>query len=158
MAQQVQDEARLETATRLRGVIARTDRLLARQVTGSGLTRTQFSVLGALVHRGQLRLGALVDLEGLNPTMLSRIVGALETAGLLRRTPDPADGRAVVLEVTGDGRELHQQLQRERTALIEDYLQALPPEQTRRLVAALPVLEGLADHLLLQPELAGRRA
>jgi DNA-binding MarR family transcriptional regulator len=154
MAQQVQDETRLETATRLRGAIARSDRLLARQVTGSGLTRTQFSVLGALARSGQLRLAALVEREGLNPTMLSRIVGALETAGLLRRTPDPADGRAVVLEVTAGGRELYQQLQRERTALVEDYLQALPAEQVGRLVAALPVLEGLADHLLL----AGRRA
>ena len=148
----------LEVATRLRGAIARADRLLARQVTGSGLTRTQFSVLGALARSGQLRLGELVEREGLNPTMLSRIVGALESADLLRRTPDPDDGRAVRLEVTPAGTELYAELQRERTALIEDYLDGLPDASVRRLVDALPVLEGLAEHLKAQPELVGRRA
>ncbi|HEU0103544.1 MAG TPA: MarR family transcriptional regulator [Mycobacteriales bacterium] len=135
-----------DVATRLRGTIARTERLLARQTTGS-LTRTQFSVLGALARAGRLRLAVLVEREGVNPTMLSRIVGALEADGLLARSPDPDDGRAVVLEVTDAGRELYQRLQGERAALIEDYLRSLPPAQNRRLVEALPVLEGLAQHL-----------
>lgn len=149
-----------DTATRLRSAITRSDRLLARQVTGSGLTRTQFSVLGAVALAGQLRLAELVEREGLNPTMLSRIVGHLETDGLLRRTPAPGDGRAVVLEVTGTGRELYEQLQHDRTALVRDYLDRLTPAQRRRLVDALPVLEGLTEHLLAGGVLAaaGRRA
>lgn len=138
----------MDDANRLRTAVGRADRLLARQVAGSGLTRTQFSVLGAVARAGQLRLAELVEREGLNPTMLSRIVGALESRGLLGRTPAPDDGRAVVLEVTADGRELYEQLQHDRTARVRDYLDGLPPAQRRRLVEALPVLEGLCEHLL----------
>ena len=149
-----------DAASRLRTAITRSDRLLAREVTGSGLTRTQFSVLSAVARAGQLRLADLVEREGLNPTMLSRVVGALETDGRLRRTPAPHDGRAVVLEVTPEGRELYDRLQQDRTARVRDYLDALPPAQRRRLVDALPVLEGLAEHLLETGSLviAGRRA
>ncbi|MGZ6300464.1 MAG: MarR family winged helix-turn-helix transcriptional regulator [Candidatus Limnocylindria bacterium] len=140
-------DGKVDVATRLRAAIARVDRLLARQVVGSGLTRTQFSILGAVTRSGPRGLGDLAEREGINPTMLSRIVGKLETAGLLRRSPHPQDGRAVVVGVTDAGAKLYQQLQRERTGLIEDYLAELPPEQARRLVEALPVLENLADHL-----------
>ncbi|MCU1605958.1 MAG: MarR family transcriptional regulator [Modestobacter sp.] len=136
-----------DTATRLRVAVARIDRLLSREVLGSGLTRTQFSVLGAVARRGEQRLGDLADREGVNPTMLSRVVGALEGAGHVRRLPDPLDRRAVVVEVTPAGIDLYEQLQRERSALIDEYLAGLRPEEAGQLAAALPLLEGLANHL-----------
>ena len=136
-----------ETVPRLRAAVARIDRLLAREVLGGVLTRTQFSVLGALARQGQQRLSALVDREGLNPTMLSRVVGALEKSGWVERSPDPADGRAVVVGITPAGTQLYEQLQRDRSALIQEYLDGLDPGDADRLAAALPLLEGLAEHL-----------
>ena len=44
--------------------------------------------------------------EDLNPTMLSRVVARLADGGLLERTPHPDDGRAVLCEITPEGREL----------------------------------------------------
>ena len=136
-----------DVAARLRAAVARIDRLSSREVLGSALTRTQFSVLGALARRGEQRLSDLVEREGLNPTMLSRVVGALERNGWAVRSQHPDDGRAVLVEVTHAGRELYQRLQRERSALIEEHLRSLTGEQARALVAALPLLEGLADHM-----------
>ena len=135
-----------DAAPRLRVAVARIDRLLAREVLG-GLTRTQFSVLGVLARQGQQRLSALADREGLNPTMLSRVVGALEKSGWVTRTPDPRDGRAVLVEITAGGRELYTQSQRERSARVQEYLDGLGADDADRLVAALPLLEGVADHL-----------
>jgi DNA-binding MarR family transcriptional regulator len=136
-----------DVAARLRAAVARIDRLSSREVLGSALTRTQFSVLGALARRGEQRLSDLVEREGLNPTMLSRVVGARERNGWAVRSQHPDDGRAVLVEVTPAGRELYQRLQRERSALIEEHLRGLTGEQARTLVAALPLLEGLADHM-----------
>jgi DNA-binding MarR family transcriptional regulator len=136
-----------DTALRLRVAVARIDRLLAREVLGSALTRTQFSVLGALARQGPLRLSDLADREGLNPTMLSRVVGALERSGWVERTPDPGDGRAVVAAVTGEGRRRYEQLQADRSALVQEYLHGLDADGAARLAAALPLIEGLADHL-----------
>ncbi len=135
------------TAARLRAAVARIDRLLARDVLGSGLTRTQFSVLGAVVRRGSQRLGDLADREGVNPTMLSRVVAGLERSGLVRRATDPDDGRAVLVEPTEDGAQLYARLQGERSAHIEDHLAGLDAAQRAALDAALPVLEGLAEAL-----------
>jgi DNA-binding MarR family transcriptional regulator len=135
------------TAPRLRAAVARIDRLLAREVLGSALTRTQFSVLGALARQGRLRLSDLADREGLNPTMLSRVVGVLERYGWVERAPDPSDGRAALAGITAEGRQRYEQLQAERSGLIQDYLDGLAAADAARLAAALPLLEGLADHL-----------
>jgi DNA-binding MarR family transcriptional regulator len=88
---------------------------------------------------------------GINPTMLSRIIGKLETAGLLARRPDPSDGRAVRVEVTDLGAELHDPLRRERAELFEDRLAGLPEGQAARLLAALAALEALAEQLADRP-------
>jgi DNA-binding MarR family transcriptional regulator len=133
-----------EDIARLRIALARIARLVDRQVSGGGLTRTQLSVLSTIARQGPLGLGELADAEGLNPTMLSRIVGKLEAAGLLLRSPDPQDRRAVTVEVTADGAALQQSLRRERTALFADRLAGVADGHQALLLAALPALEDLA--------------
>jgi DNA-binding MarR family transcriptional regulator len=137
-----------ETASRLRVAVARIDRLLSREVLGGDLTRTQLSVLATLVREGEKRPSALGEREGLNPTMLSRVVAALERSGWVERAPDPDDGRASLVSATAAGRALHARLRRERSALIEEWLGGLADDDAGRLAAALPLLEGLADHLV----------
>lgn len=134
-----------DDVARLRIALARISRLLDRQSRGATLTRTQASVLATAARLGPIRLTELADVEGVHPTMLSRIVGKLEVAGLLLRTPDPEDGRAALVEVTDSGRELHLRLRAERTAVLAARLTALDPEEVSALLAALPALEALAD-------------
>jgi DNA-binding MarR family transcriptional regulator len=134
------------TAARLRGAVARIDRSLAREGSG-GLTRTQLSVLVGLVRVGEQRIGDLAEREGVNPTMLSRVVARLYDEGLIQRVPDARDGRAVLVAVTPAGEELYARLQEERARAVTGYLDGLAPEDVQRLEDALPVLEGLADHL-----------
>jgi DNA-binding MarR family transcriptional regulator len=136
-----------EDLSRLRTVLGRISRMVDRQVSGGGLTRTQLSVLGVTARTGPIGVGELADVEGLNPTMLSRVVGKLEAMDLLRRSPDPADARVVRVEVTASGRELHERLRRERAALFGARIADLPPEHATTLLAALPALEALADEL-----------
>ena len=74
----------VELVARLRGVIGKLARKLNDTSTGEGLTPTQYSVLGLVRKRGPLGLAELTDLEGLNPTMLSRVVGRLLELELIR--------------------------------------------------------------------------
>src|ERR1700733_9716759 len=89
------DQADLDTEVveGLRLALARISRRIDRQVAGEGLTRTQLSVLAAVAVHGPLGLGELAEFEGVNPTMLSRIVARLEQDGLIRRQVDPDDRR-----------------------------------------------------------------
>jgi MarR family transcriptional regulator for hemolysin len=65
------------------------------------------SSLGGAPPASQQELARTMGIEG--PT-LTRHLDQLEADGLVRRTADPADRRAVRLEPTAAGRELHQRL------------------------------------------------
>src|ERR1700731_3415144 len=136
-----------EGVIRLRRVILRLARQLNAASVGEGLTPTQASVLGIVTHRGPLGLTELSEIEGLNPTMLSRVVGKLDSFGLIRRLRDPDDFRAARVEVPPEGRQTYQRIAAERAALLSERVAGLPPEQVVALVAALPALENLAEDL-----------
>lgn len=136
-----------ETIARLRAAIARIARQLNASATAEGLTPTQASVLGLISARGPLGLAELAGLEGLNPTMLSRVVGKLTELELIRRHQDPADLRAVRVEATPKGRRLQTRIRTQRTRAVAECLDRLSEESTRRLLAALPAMEELAEEL-----------
>lgn len=138
-----------EQVARLRIALGRVARGLDRRARGEALTRTQASVLATAAVHGPVRITELAEIEGVNPTMLSRIVGKLEAAGLLARRPDPQDGRAALVEATAEGARLHAQVRAERTRLIAEHLAAVPdPAHTAALLAALPALEALGASLI----------
>jgi DNA-binding MarR family transcriptional regulator len=136
-----------ESVIRLRRVVLRLARQLNAASVGEGLTPTQASVLGIVTNRGPLGLTELTEIEGLNPTMLSRVVGKLDSFGLIRRLRDPDDFRAARVEVTPEGRQAYQRIAAERAAILSERVAGLPPEHADALVAALPALENLAEDL-----------
>ena len=137
-----------EDVTRLRIALTRITRVLDRQSRGHTLTGTQASVLATAARLGPVRITELAEIEGINPTMLSRIVGKLEDAGLLHRQADPDDRRAALVEPTDAGRELQRRVREERTRLLVEHLAALPDAHAAELLDALPALEALAKALL----------
>ncbi len=136
-----------DVASRLRTVIGRLSRRLRPTVAGGGLTPTQISVLFTLARAGSMRLAELADAEGINPTMLSRIVAGLGDAGLARRQADPGDRRAAIVHITANGRRLRDRIQRERAAVLGAQLAQLDADEVNALIAALPALEALAERL-----------
>jgi DNA-binding MarR family transcriptional regulator len=136
-----------DAVIRLRAVIGKLARQFNASSTGEGLTPTQASVLGLLAGRGPLSLAELTALEGLNPTMLSRVVGKLADAGLIERRADPADLRTVLAEITPAGRAVHERMKEQRAAVVSACALRLSTAQVNNLVRALPALEALATEL-----------
>jgi DNA-binding MarR family transcriptional regulator len=136
-----------EPTARLRAAIGRLSRRLRPTVAGSQLTPSQSSALFTIVRSGPLRLSDVAAIEGLNPTMLSRFIGQLTDAGLIRRTADPGDRRAALVEATAHGRRLRERIHRERTRALQTYVEELDESQREILWRALPVLEELAERL-----------
>jgi DNA-binding MarR family transcriptional regulator len=135
----------IELAARLRAVIGRLARQLNDASTGEGLTPTQYSVLALVRTRGPLGLTELTDLEGLNPTMLSRVVRVLDDSGLIRRLPDPSDLRAARVQITPDGERAHERIRERRTRVLTDWLDRLPAKTVATLLTAVPAMEALAE-------------
>jgi DNA-binding MarR family transcriptional regulator len=140
-----------DTAARLRAAVNRISRRLRPTKAGSGFTATEISVLETVALRGPTRVSDVAATEALNPTMLSRVVQKLEGRGLLRRHPDPDDGRAALIETTGAGRRLFERIRSERTDQLSLILSGLSHEERARVRAALPVLEELAEQLKVGP-------
>jgi DNA-binding MarR family transcriptional regulator len=136
-----------DTVIRLRRVVLRLARQLHAASREEGLTPTQASVLGITTIRGPLSLAELTELEGINPTMLSRVIGKLDEYGLIKRLRHPDDFRAARVEVTPKGRGVYDRIAAQRSAVISEAVTGLPDGQQAALLAALPALEHLAENL-----------
>jgi DNA-binding MarR family transcriptional regulator len=136
-----------DEVVRLRRAISRLTRQLNTSATDEGLTPTQASVLALVAGHGPVGLPELVRLEHINPTMLSRVVGKLDDRGLVTRTPDPDDLRSISLQVTDEGRQVHERIKVQRAEAVSRAAGKLPPAEHAALIAALEALDHLADEL-----------
>ncbi len=143
----------VETAARLRTAIGRLSRQLRTTAAAreAGLTPTAISVLLNLARNTPIRLGELAESEGINPTLLSRVVGTLVDKGLLERTSDEEDRRAARVSITRQGRRLTDRMKSERTRAVNAAMGELSSEERRKIERALPALEALAEELKRGP-------
>jgi DNA-binding MarR family transcriptional regulator len=139
-----------EPAARLRIALAKLNRSLRSTQAGAGLSPSQISVLFTIVRRGPIGLSALASIEGINPTMLSRITAQLGEQRLIRRSASAEDRRAAVVEATAAGRRLRERIHRERNRALERGLAQLEVDEQRLLWQALPALEQLGASLAEQ--------
>lgn len=127
---------------RLRLVVARLYRQLAQASPGDlDLTYAQLSALARVEAHGPVRLGELATLEHAAAPSLTRTLRPLAAAGLITKQADPSDGRSLLVSVTPEGAAHLDRIRRERSELLARRMSRLTPEQTGRLLAALPVLE-----------------
>jgi DNA-binding MarR family transcriptional regulator len=125
--------------------LSRLVRLLIRETTAAGLSRTHLSVLATLRDAGPARITALAEAERVAQPSMTTLVSRLEEEGFVRRQSDPADGRAVVVALTPSGRAELERMTVARAELLARRLEALTPEERAALAAALPALDRLTD-------------
>jgi DNA-binding MarR family transcriptional regulator len=88
---------------------------------------TQCYALEALVRRGPSGLNELAAELYLDKSTASRVVGALERKGYLRRAAHPEDGRAIVLTITSSGRRLCDRIRTDLVAEARQILEDIEP-------------------------------
>ncbi len=132
-----------DTAARLYVAVGRLVRFLRRTGTAD-VSPGALSALSTLTRTGPGRLGDLAGREGVAAPTMTRIVAVLEEAGLVQRRPDPADGRAVVVEATRAGTALVQGESFARSSALRRRVAALSAADRAALDASLPVLEALS--------------
>lgn len=118
---------------------------LSRQAAATELTPSQVSTLATLAGRTVARVTDLATAEGLALPVMTRLVASLESGGLVTKTPDPDDRRAVRLALTEEGYATIKRIFTARAGAVNEQIAALPAEELATLEAALPVLEKLAN-------------
>jgi DNA-binding MarR family transcriptional regulator len=137
-----------QVAGALRAAIGALVRRLRQVQVAGELTLSESSALARLDRGGPTTSSALAKLEQISPQSMGATLAALEARGLVARSPDPADGRRILLSVTAAGQ---QTVWSNRAAKTERLAQALATGFTRaevdRLAAAVPLLERLAERI-----------
>jgi DNA-binding MarR family transcriptional regulator len=125
-------------------VVSRLVRLLRQTGTSDGLSPVATAVVGRLSRNGAERLSDLARSQGASQPGMTQLVGRLERDGLVRRVPDPRDGRGVLVEVTQHGREALDRLESDYSAVLDALLGRLDDADRQSIGAALPALMRLA--------------
>jgi DNA-binding MarR family transcriptional regulator len=106
----------------------------------------RLAVLGRLDRDGPASISDLAGRERMRPQSMAQTVNDLESAGLVSRRPDPADGRRAFIELTTAGLDLLQTTRaRRETWLTEAMERELDANERALLHEALPLLSRLAD-------------
>ncbi len=133
------------TAGELRALLGRLSRRLRQTSVVGELTLPQASVLSLLEREGPTTPGALATKERITPQSMGTILVSLEELGLVSRTPDPTDGRRLVISVTEAGRQVILGARRQKEERLAQALATnFTNEEQQMLRAALPLLERLA--------------
>jgi DNA-binding MarR family transcriptional regulator len=123
-------------------------RQLRRQQVEGELTLPESAALARLERAGPATAAALAKVEQISPQSMGATLGRLESRGLVRRRPDPADGRRVVLSLTGEGaRVLRDRRDARAGQLARALADGFTGPELGQLMAAAPLLERLAQSL-----------
>jgi DNA-binding MarR family transcriptional regulator len=91
----------------LRRASRQISRLYDSHLEPSGLRITQFLSLAALNEVGSAPVNALAERLDIERTAMGKMVGFLERDGFVTIKPSPTDGRRRLVELTKEGRRLH---------------------------------------------------
>ncbi|MGV9889358.1 MarR family winged helix-turn-helix transcriptional regulator [Streptomyces sp. NPDC003395] len=132
-------------AQELRVLISRLRRRVREVAGDDALTPSQVSALTLVGKHGAATASALASAEGVRPQSMAATLAALEQHGLIRRSPDPADGRRQLVTLTEAGQDRVAGDRQAREEWLARALQDRYTEDERRTVLdALALLERLS--------------
>ena len=135
---------RLDVANRLHSAAIHLLRRARRVDSESHLPAPQLSALSVIVYAGPITLGALAGAEQVRPPTMTRLVAAMEAAGLVERETDTEDRRVVRIRATPKGRRILEDGRDRRIAVIAESLAALTGAEIAEVAQALDAIEKVA--------------
>ncbi|HWR06708.1 MarR family transcriptional regulator [Sporomusa sp.] len=105
-----------------------------------GITLTQCHLLTEIGWAGAASLNTLSERLGVDKSTMSRNIEILVTDGLVSRTTDPDNRRAVTIMLTEEGRQLFDQVEASMTQFYETLFQALPANKRSQIIESLEIL------------------
>jgi DNA-binding MarR family transcriptional regulator len=110
----------------------------------SDLTLAQLSILVTLLDRGPIRMTDLAAHERVRTPTTTVAIRRLEKVGLVKRSRDPSDLRAVLVDITPRGLAVHRESLANRIGALVTLLSHLSGDDLESLTKALGTLEHLA--------------
>jgi DNA-binding MarR family transcriptional regulator len=132
---------REELADRLHSAAIHLLRLVRGQDAAAGIGPARLSALSVIVFAGPVSLNDLARAEQVRPPTMSRIVDALEAAGLARRRTNQQDRRAVLIEASEKGAQILRQGRLRRVRFLAARFERLSSGELKDIEAAVAALQ-----------------
>lgn len=133
-------------AVQLHELVGKLRRRMREQTDAGDLPPSQVNVLRRLEREGPVTVSALARAAGVRSQSMGATIAALQAAGLVAGTPDPADGRQTLLALTPACRKWMRQT---RAAKQDWLLRAIDAElgarEQQELARALALLQRVVD-------------
>lgn len=134
------------SARDLRVVLSRLRRRIREVATDEDLTPSQESALTLVGKHGAATASALASAEGVRPQSMAATLAALDQHGLIRRSPDPEDGRRQLVTLTEAGRaRIEDNRQVREEWLARAFEDRYTETERRTILDALTLLERLSE-------------
>lgn len=112
----------------------------------SSPTSSQSETIGLLDRQGPMTVSELADRRKVRHQSMRVTVAQLEVAGLVAKTPNPADGRSVLFSLTDRGRLAQAQSREARAVQIAELIEKrLSDSERDTLRAAIALLDRLSS-------------
>jgi len=137
-----------QVLSKLFSVLRRGDTTRVAPEGGADLTLAQLSILLTLLDKGPIRMTELAAHERVRTPTTTVAIRRLEKLGLVKRSRDPSDLRAVLVDVTPRGLVQHREAIATRRAKLAGMLSKLSDEERAALTKALEPLARLAEQAI----------
>jgi DNA-binding MarR family transcriptional regulator len=134
-----------QVLSKLFSVLRRSDPHRSAADSGADLTLAQLSILLTLLDQGPIRMTELAAHERVRTPTTTVAIRRLEKLGLVKRSRDPSDLRAVLVDVTPRGLVQHREALATRRATLAALLRKLSDSERQALSDALAPLARLAE-------------
>jgi DNA-binding MarR family transcriptional regulator len=150
------EEANAALGADLLAVVARLNRFATQRIQMQ-LPAAQARLLSTIDAHGEARICDLAAVDHCSQPTMTTQVRRLEDAGLVTRTADPGDARAVRIQITAQGLQTLNRVRADRASAIEPQLDKLSAADRQTLVDAVIVLRALLDDSAPAPRPATSR-
>jgi len=138
-----EDRKNLRIIVGLARTAGKENRNTAAHVSRYGITLAQFSVLEALYHLGDLRIGDIIEKTLSTGGNMTVVIKNLEKEGLVEKRCDPQDRRSSIIHLLPMGEDLMKQIFPEHIENVRDFFSNLNTEEKDQLSSLLKKLNGI---------------
>ncbi|GLO64776.1 MarR family transcriptional regulator [Oceanobacillus kimchii] len=113
------------------------EEITKKDIKKHGMRTSDFTILEALYHKGKQTIREISEAVLINTGSITYVIDKLENNGLLTRSSNPDDRRAVYIEITDKGKEIMDDIFPKHQRVIEELFDGISEEEKQTVIDVL---------------------
>ena len=113
---------------------------LTKTLTNHNLSIPEWKLLGQLLENGSLKLADIAQLLSVEPPLVTALVDRLEKNDFVKRQHDAKDHRAKIIQVTGKGLRVMEEIEPQIQETIQELLKGITQEELTKYMKVMTTI------------------